>query len=96
MPGEPGGAEGGRLEHARPVDRRAEGVGDALQHPVVGGHAAVDPEHGVAPASGQSARIASTRSRVWKATLSSAARASSAGPELRVRPKIAPRQSGSQ
>ena len=31
-----------------PVDRRAEGVGEALQHPVVRGHAAVDAEHGVA------------------------------------------------
>ena len=34
----------------------------------------------------QSERIASIRSRVWKATLSSAARANSRGPLLRVRP----------
>ena len=43
----------------------------------------------------QSACIASIRSRVWYATLSSAARANSAGPELRTSPNIAPRASAS-
>src|SRR6185312_7666513 len=42
-------------------------------------------------ADGQSARIASMRSRVWKPTDSSVARAISASPELRVSPKIAQR-----
>ena len=47
-PRKPGGAERGGLQHLRAVDRGAEDVGEALEHPVVGGHAAVDAEHGVA------------------------------------------------
>ena len=48
------------------------------------------------PVAGQSARMASSRSRVWKPTDSSVARAISASPQLRVSPKMAPRACGSQ
>ena len=95
MPASQAAPERGRLEHLRPVDRGAENIGEKLHGPVRGAscrHRRAAPHRRPAPA--QSARIASSRSRVWKPTLSSAARASSAGPELRVRPKIAPRASG--
>ena len=44
MPASHAAPERGGFQHLRPVDRGAEGVGEALQHPVVGGHAAVDPQ----------------------------------------------------
>jgi hypothetical protein len=48
-----------------PVDGGAEDVGQELHRPVAGRHAAIDPQHALSAAAPQSARIASSRSRVW-------------------------------
>ena len=94
-----GGAEGGGFHDLGAFNRAAGEVGEPLAEDVVDDHAAVDAQR-ARDCRGRrrdmSAAIASRRSRVWKQTDSSPARAISAWPVSRVMPTIAPRASGSQ
>ena len=96
QPGEIGRAERGRLHDHRPVDRRAQDVGQELHGDVARGHAAVDAQHRCRPP--PASRRASRRAGRGSGSRPPPAPrgAISAGPELRVSPKIAPRASASQ